>query len=262
MSGMPPTLVTTSGFAGGGGFQHDIGEGFRARRHHHDAAECEGAACGQRRDEADGIVEADASCLFLQVRRAALPCADDGRGESLFRRRAEPREHRSGDRHPSDAAIRRYREGRWRRPATAPPRIRCPQTPFGTIARERLRCADLFAVKTRDEGAFEQEQIGAPLQQLLQHQVKRADRGAGPEQQAAAMRRVDPQRSAAADRKPRIGRAFGAVAMHARPVRFRRRASRRDGLRTRPSIPIWRGIAMRDNPSASAGAVSFRIRVA
>ena len=84
-------------------------------------------------------------------------------------------------------------------------------TPLCTTRTNAARRADLGGERIAAVAALEQEQLGAPHQHLLEREIQKADRRMAAVMQAAAMRRVDPDRAAAAE--PRIGATLGAVAV-------------------------------------------------
>jgi hypothetical protein len=80
-------------------------------------------------------------------------------------------------------------------------------------AHERTRLSDLGAERVAAIGALEQQQVGAPHQHAFKREIEQADRRDPAIVQAAAVRRVDPDRMVLL-RQAGICAALGAVAVH------------------------------------------------
>ena len=92
-------------------------------------------------------------------------------------------------------------------------------------AHQAFRIADLAAEDFLAVGAFEQEQVAAQHQQALGRQIELPGQRVVAEQQAAAVRRIGAHGAVAAEGKPRIGAALGAVAVHDVGLGLRRRGA-------------------------------------
>src|SRR5579864_9026160 len=88
--------------------------------------------------------------------------------------------------------------------------------------------ADLGAEQVGDVAAFEQEEVGTPVQDPLDGAIKSAADGAGTIDQRAAMGRVDADRVAEIRHQARQRRALGAVAVE--DVGLERRNAARDAM--------------------------------
>ena len=95
-------------------------------------------------------------------------------------------------------------------------------------AHHGARRADLGAEQVGDVAAFEQEEIGAPVQDPLDGAIKAAADGAGTIDQRAAVGRIGADRMAEIRHQARQRRALGAVAVQ--DVGLKRRNPARDAV--------------------------------
>ncbi len=200
------------GHAGSGGFQHDVGQGFRARRYHHDAAERLRLACRHGRPELHGIGEAQT--LHLRAKSRALwpvPHQRGGDNPAVAMKLVDGTDQDVDTFYVSEFAHEHqiggvgFRQNRFEFLA---------RYPIVDDADEPARLADFAAKNLRAICAFKQKQISTQHQDLLGRKIEFTRHCIVTKQKAAAMGRVGANRAPRIEGHAGIGAAFRTVAVH------------------------------------------------
>ena len=245
ISGMPPTPLAMIGIPAPPASMHDVGQRFRARRHHQQPAVREGLPRRRVAEEADAVGEAQPRHLVAQ-RRAFLAVAGDGEADA-----------RGPDRCSSAiASISTSVPLMWRNSPTqtisaasasgATGAISAALMPLCTTRTMPRGAPTMASIGVAGECAFEQEQFGAAAEKPLDRAIDHAAQRVAAVMQRAAVRRVDADRGARRH-QPHEGAALGAVAVQHVGVERCEMARDMDEAPARSPGPSSRCMANRDD---------------